>query len=394
VSGVSRFPDTRNLTLATSYHIDPYDRAIISPRGFTLVELLVVIAIIGILVALLLPAVQAAREAARRTQCKNNVKQIALGCLLHEDVHHYFPSGGWGRYWTGDPTRGYGENQPGSWLFSILPYCEQGAIHDLAAGYTAGSAQHKAALEKTNQSSIAMFHCPTRRAPQAYLSAWNTTANEMPNLDALSKASGVTKSDYAANSGDSQLWSGDVGDGWVSPSSYAQAATTIWTSTNCTITGTVRGGGTPAPPKFCQTGVIYYRSETKVSNISDGTTNTYLVGEKYLFPDAYEGIPPVSTSPGFTYGDNQGAFSGYEWDNHRVAFRPGVSTGTAQDFQPQQDRPGYDNYAAFGSAHTGGLNMAMCDGSVHFLGYDIDSTLHEYLANRMDGNVASLENAQ
>ena len=75
-------------------------------RGFTLVELLVVIAIIGILVALLLPAIQAAREAARRNSCKNNLKQLALGCLNHESSAGYFPSGGWGNNWVGDADRG------------------------------------------------------------------------------------------------------------------------------------------------------------------------------------------------------------------------------------------------------------------------------------------------
>ena len=356
-------------------------------RGFTLVELLVVIAIIGILVALLLPAVQAAREAARRNQCQNGVKNIALGCLLHEDTNKFLPSGGWGRYWTGDPNRGYGKNQPGSWLFSILPYIEEGAVHDLAAGQTAGTASYKTAIEKTNQSPIGLFQCPTRRTARPYLSAWSTTASDLPNLDVLSKSSGVTKSDYAANSGDSQLWSGDTGNGWSSPLSYAAAAATAWTDTSCTATSSI---GLPTN-KFCQSGVIYFRSELKISRITDGTTNTYLVGEKYLFPDAYDGIPAAAALPGFTYGDNQGAFSGYEWDNHRVAFRPGVSAGSAEDYQPRQDRPGYDNYSAFGSAHTGGLNMAMCDGSVHFLSYDIDSTTHRNLANRMDGNVASIE---
>src|SRR4051794_34286671 len=99
--------------------------------GFTLVELLVVIAIIGILVALLLPAIQAAREAARRTQCKNQVKQLALGCLLHEDAHKFLPSGGWASFYTADPNLGFGAGQPGSWLYNILPYIEEQATHDL-----------------------------------------------------------------------------------------------------------------------------------------------------------------------------------------------------------------------------------------------------------------------
>jgi len=96
------------------------------------VELLVVIAIIGVLVALLLPAVQAAREAARRSQCQNNLKQMGLSALNYEGSQKAFPSTGWGWHWMGDPDQGAGKNQTGGWIYSLLPYIEQSGIKTIA----------------------------------------------------------------------------------------------------------------------------------------------------------------------------------------------------------------------------------------------------------------------
>lgn len=352
--------------------------------GFTLVELLVVIAIIGILVALLLPAVQAAREAARRNQCKNNVKNISLGCLLHEDTHKYFPSGGWGRKWSGDTNKGYGENQPGSWIYNILAYVEEGALHDLGKGTTPGTVPYTDALKKLNQTPLTLFQCPTRRQVRTYTGYWPNLSTEHTSLTAVAQE-GLAKSDYAANSGDSLFWD-SLGDGTISePGSYAAAATAAWTPTDCKKLGL---GGAPAN-RFCQTGIMYFRSELKRSSLRDGSTNTYLVGEKFVRTDGYEGAS-TQTSPGFSWGDNQSMYMGYDWDNHRVAFNPLVHDLTiAAYFQPQQDRGGLENYHAFGSAHAGGFNMAMCDGSVQFISYEIEARPHQWLANRMDGNVAT-----
>ena len=99
--------------------------------GFTLVELLVVITIIGILVGLLMPAVESVREAGRRTVCANNVKQMALACLTHESKNGFFPTGGWGWEWAGDPNLGFTRRQPGGWHFNILPYMGLDTLHDM-----------------------------------------------------------------------------------------------------------------------------------------------------------------------------------------------------------------------------------------------------------------------
>src|SRR5882724_2892658 len=103
-----------------------------SHRGFTLIELLVVIAIIAILIALLVPAVQKVREASMRTQCTNNLKQIGLSLHMNHDAHKAFPSGGWGWNWIGCPGQGTGRDQPGGWLYNVLPYLEQGTLRDSA----------------------------------------------------------------------------------------------------------------------------------------------------------------------------------------------------------------------------------------------------------------------
>ncbi|MFM7207280.1 MAG: DUF1559 domain-containing protein [Planctomycetaceae bacterium] len=343
------------------------------PRAFTLVELLVVIAIIATLIGLLLPAVQSAREAGRRTQCKNHLKQLGLGCITHLDARKHLPSGGWGSKFTADPNEGTGPDQPGSWLYAILPYMEQRTLADLGKGMSATTAGFRTASNELHQTPVPTFHCPSRRAAKTYPHQWGTLNAQQW----VSSLPAVCKSDYAASSGDSLTHAG-VGFGsdqfWL-PASYTAIGSPSWTDTDDSKT------------RFHQTGVIHYRSKIGIKKISDGTSKTYLVGEKFLSPDGYENLLPGGNG---RYGDNQGAWSGFEWDNHRVAWNPSSSYQPA-DYQPRQDQAGIDNpgWLAFGSAHPGGLNMVMCDGSVQTVGYDIDPATHRYQANRFDGQAIS-----
>ncbi|MDO5112796.1 MAG: DUF1559 domain-containing protein [Planctomycetia bacterium] len=318
------------------------ERAKNSPfRGFTLVELLVVIAIIGMLVGLLLPAVQQAREAARQMQCNNHLRQIALGCLNLETSHRKFPSGGWGWGWVGDPDRGCGLQQPGGWAYSILPYMEQAALHQLGADGKPEEVtpEQKQGAQLCGQTPMSFFVCPSRRAVKTYPCA------RVKNADAIGQGAKV---DYAANVGSSSCSS-------TTPETWAEYPDFSWPSyTNVN-------------------GVIYARSEVPLSLVRDGTSNTYLIGEKYIMPSRYE--------TGNATGDNEVAYAGFDNDAYRYT-----------SVLPYQDREGNDSSggSSFGSCHAGSWGVAMCDGSVHRVTYSLDATVHRNLGQRNDGKPAAL----
>lgn len=321
--------------------------------GFTLVELLVVIAIIGILVALLLPAVQAAREAARRTQCTNQLKQISLAWQNHHDTFKHYPTGGWGWGWQGDPDRGYGVDQPGGWVYNILTFIEQDSLRQMGAGMP--DAQKRIALTDLSQIQPPEFICPTKRSPvpTAPKDHW------APRNSNFKVGQLAGKSDYAACSGDPAVPESSIGDG---PGSItvAESALFRW-------------------PDDGHNGVCYLRSQVKISDITDGTSKTYMVGEKYQRPESYGGSF-ASGSATYDYGDNESMFSGYNRDQHR---------STNINLPPHQDRPGILDDYAFGSAHSGAFGMAMCDGSVRRISYDIDPIAHRWLGVVDDGNVVN-----
>ncbi len=315
--------------------------------GFTLIELLVVIAIIGILIGLLLPAVQAARESARRLQCQNHLKQLSLAALTHEEAQGFFPSNGWGIRWLGVPERGFGRRQPGSFLYNVLPFLEQQALHDWGEGET-GPRRIQAGGKRLS-TALSVFYCPSRRSPA--LSPYTLGSGPLPSdmYVITNNVTPVVKNDYAASIGDALE---PVQEG---PGSLAQGD-----NPNYSWPGTSN-----------YTGVTYLRSEVRVSDVSDGTGNTYMFGEKYVNADNYyNGLGP---------GNNQSAYNGQNSDVTR-------STHTTVG-PPRQDRPGYTNRRLFGSAHSDACHFVLCDGSVRTINYGIDRQIHHRLGNRRDGEV-------
>lgn len=333
--------------------------------GFTLVELLVVIAIIAVLIGLLLPAVQAARESARRMSCGNNVKQMCLAAIVHEGTRKQYPSGGWGWNWVGDPDLGFGRDQPGGWLYSCLPFMEQQSVWSLPADGQPASItnQQMAGAVQMARAVLPVCFCPSRRTGRRYPKpiSGDNIAHNAGTLAGLDRT--VARSDYAANSGHTT----NVGlNNWAGPPASVNL---LDPHGDKSISWPDQTGGAAAQ----LTGLAYCRSEVRRKQITDGASKTYLIGERYVCPDKLD----VGDSP----SDNETWVQGCNNDMLR-------SGGWA----PLQDTPGYENSPnqLFGSAHSAGFCMGLVDGSIHWIGYDIDPAVHANLSNRQDGASVSV----
>jgi prepilin-type N-terminal cleavage/methylation domain-containing protein/prepilin-type processing-associated H-X9-DG protein len=305
----------------------------VSLGGFTLVELLVVIAIIGILVALLLPAIQAAREAARRAQCLNNLKQIGLAFQLHADAREIFPTGGFGQ-WARRRTDGsnpkaknpedrgrplHAPEQNWGWAYQILPYIEQQALWAMTVG-------------EIRPVPVAAYFCPTRGT------------NRVFDIEGSLRA----MIDYAGNGGSSNEGTSD----------YAMMG-------NGKDGVVVRVSSKPNE--------TYGPLVVPGRQIEDGTSNTLLVGEKNL---------NAARLGGRQGNDDAGWIEG--WDHDTI--RWGYFQPTA-DFNHASLEPPVPVLSAFGSSHAAMFNAAFCDGSVRSISHDVDLGVFRLVCSRDDGSV-------
>ncbi|MEX2170081.1 MAG: DUF1559 domain-containing protein [Pirellulales bacterium] len=303
------------------------------PSGFTLVELLVVIAIIGILVALLLPAVQAAREAARRTECSNHLKQIGLACFNHENAQGVFPDGG-ERYWLPrtmvDGRPAIAPNQNWSWAYQILPYIEHEVLWAVADD------------RQVARTPVSVYFCPTRRAPESLAKPGSSFLRDQSAMN-----------DYAGNAGTDQR--GSIG----------------WAALGDGKNGTIVRR--PDGSKFRS-------SPVKIARILDGTTHTLLIGEK-SFNQGRLGEWQAE--------DDGGYVEGWDFDTIRWGYFP-----PEPDWFDSSDTTRHGNNGtlvplrgAFGGPHPAGFQCVFADGSVQSINHEIALTVFRRLSARNDGEV-------
>lgn len=331
-----------------------------SRPAFTLVELLAVIAIIGVMIGLLLPAIQSAREAARRTSCKNHLKQLSLATISFQEIQGHYPSAGWGYQWAPHPDRGMGTKQPGAWAFSLLPLLEETSLYSLGSGVGASNdtdprllQANKTRLEKP----LSVFQCPTRRPASAYAVdhsiVWYVS---QPRL--CERLTVSARTDYAINGGEHYR---GIGPG---PANLAGGDS----------------GTHQFPSTTPSTGIAYTRSQFRTRDVVDGTSKTYLIGEKSVGTDFYEN--------GASVGDDQGPYVSDEFDSMRWATDGEASNrflGPIKDRAGQASQWGSVDIMRFGSAHANSMNMAFCDGAIRSITYEVDETTHRRMCNRRDG---------
>lgn len=335
-------------------------------RGFTLIELLVVIAIIAILIALLVPAVQKVREAAARTQCVNNLKQIALANMSYESANKVFLPGvsRTGCCW-------------GTWQVAILPFIDQTPLYDKyvnfggldnGGGYPAGTARYGAAPNTTvTGTRLTVFTCPS---------------------DIKSQVGSIINHNYVLNAGNTSFYQVSIPIG-CTPASV--------TSTTCTAFGgapfgwyedpaSLAAGGDASPTDYTNGIASTGKNgrQRKIAEITDGTSNTMMAAEVI---QGQQG--PAADYRGFSWWGGAAGFTAYSLPNSQdpdVLTGAGCNNGTGGNppctTTSTNTRP---RMQVARSRHMGGLQVALCDGTVRFISNSVNLATWRALSTSAGG---------
>jgi prepilin-type N-terminal cleavage/methylation domain-containing protein len=346
-----------------SYHESQFDKT--RRRAFTLVELLVVIAIIGILIALLLPAVQKAREAARRTQCKNHLKQVGLALHNYHGAKKCFPPGTYNYIDTGTPLPpGFSfTNHRRCWMQDTMAFFENNALYlEFSAYMKSGGI---AWVFPGNATIIPILMCPSDPA-NPKLATWDgeafpipPTANNPPSVGMPGYSQGFS-GNYVTCSGD------DLYNPRSPPNSYLGSAKL--------------------------NGIFYAGSKTRFKDITDGTSKTAMLSELVLTPDVVD-----NDLRGRYYNSLGGNV------NFTTKYPPNTSVGDRLNWLSKQAVPlapainpcnrcmADDMYNSARSYHSGGVNFVAADGSVHFIADSVDPVTYKGFGSRAGGEIGKIQ---
>jgi prepilin-type N-terminal cleavage/methylation domain-containing protein/prepilin-type processing-associated H-X9-DG protein len=320
-----------------------------SRPAFTLIELLVVIAIIAVLIGLLLPAVQKVREAANRAQCSSNLKQLALGCHSYHDVFISLPR-------DGDPVTvktgvGWGDTSAPrwSWIARMLPYIEQQNLYAEAGIPTSKLSESKNSLAAI-ATPLKIVYCPSDLSPRQR----TTTANLAPFPVGVTNYHGVSGANWGA-------------DGYPIEGNFSTPYRNI--GTNGSYNGLEKGDGL-----FWRSDIRY--GELKITSITDGTSNTFMIGED---------VPELNAHNAWSYCN--GAVGTCAIPPNTAVIIP---TGSPPSLGPDGALDWPERYS-FRSRHPGGLQFAYADGSVHFISDSIPLQTYRALATIKRGETASAD---
>jgi prepilin-type N-terminal cleavage/methylation domain-containing protein/prepilin-type processing-associated H-X9-DG protein len=370
--------------------------------GFTLIELLVVIAIIGVLIALLLPAVQKVREAANRIQCANNLKQMGLAIHNFHDTYQQFPNmGGWwchGISYNSDGTPHGPKYQQAGWGFQILPFLEQGPLYNTVDFFPIGSTTLQQAQNwKPMGSNLPSSAFPDNFGPVgSYYIAMNLPGN-LNNVAGAARSTpvklyfcpsrrpvtmldnGIAVADHAASA------PGMVPMHRNSQGLFDEDTMGLvygWSATEGNLAQGNFDGQFGHHHGVISAGNWGGQTLTKhtFASVTDGTSNTLMVAEKWM---------PAQLYNGGAGGDDEGLFAGNDEDTVRSTAwnqAAGASPNPSHDFNTDGwGTPGWANQFQFGSAHPAGMNAVFADGSVHNVKYGIDPDVFNALGNINDG---------